>query len=76
MNDQPNEVQEKLQKLARGIIEEIPPQWGFILMAFPLDKSGRLNYVSNGKRSAVMDLLRKFVNRTKTPGAFGSYGRN
>lgn len=68
------EVQERLHKLALGITEEIPADWGFVLIAFPAgDKQGRLCYVSNGSRSCVMDLLRKFVKRTTTPGAFGSY---
>jgi hypothetical protein len=65
INNQPNdEVQEKLRKLARGITEEIPPDWGFVLMAFPL-RGGGINYISNGKRKHVMKLLRDFVYKNK-----------
>ena len=60
------EVQEKLRKLALGIIEEIPPEWGFVLMTFPIgDKLGRMNYISNGKHEDVIKLLRDFVYRNK-----------
>ena len=64
MND--GEVQAKLKKLAAGIIEEIPPSWGFVLIAFPVGESeGKLCYVSNGSREAVHTLLTKFLRRLR-----------
>ena len=63
---QEQEIRDRMKKLGGGIQEELPPNWGFALMVFPLgDKQARLNYISNGKRSDVMDLLRQFVYRSK-----------
>lgn len=67
-----NEVKEKMQKLARGIQEELPPDWGFVIMVFPLgDRLGRLNYISNGKREDVLELLKQFLYRNKNKDAWG-----
>jgi hypothetical protein len=68
------EIREKMQKLARGVQEELPPHWGFIIMCFPLDdKQGRLNYVSNGKREDVLQLLKEFLYRNRHPGEWNSH---
>ena len=64
-----NDVKDKMKKLAMCVQEELPPDWGFIIMCFPLgDKAGRLNYISNGNRSSVLKLLREFLYRNKNPG--------
>jgi hypothetical protein len=70
----PNEVREQMQKLARGVQEELPPDWGFIIMAFPInDPLGRLNYISNGNRDAVLKLLKEFLYRNKDSGAWNKH---
>lgn len=69
-----DEVQPVMQKLARGIQEELPTGWGFIVMAFPLDdKMGRLNYISNGSRKDVLEMLKQFLYRNRDPQAFNRH---
>ena len=62
----------KMQGLARFVKEELPPGWGFVLMAFPFgEPPGRMNYVSNGKREDVIPAMKEFIQRTE--GAWGSH---
>ena len=59
-------VREKMQQVARMVDEEIPANWGFIVMVFPLgDQSGRLNYVTNGKREDVLAMLTRFIEEAR-----------
>ena len=56
----------KMQGLARFIKEELPPDWGFVLMTFPFgDPPSRMNYVSNGKREDIIPGLKEFIQRTE-----------
>lgn len=55
-------VRDVMQFMARWINENIPSSWGFFLMVFPFDgKPGSLNYVSNGNRKDVLQLMREFI---------------
>lgn len=66
-NEKPtDEIQPVLQKLGKGIQEEIPPHYKFALMVFhPDDKLGRLNYISNAEREVVLEMLKQFLYRQK-----------
>lgn len=57
-------TRDRMQKIARLIDEELPHKWGFFLMTFPLgDQTGRMNYVSNGKREDIRKLMREFLDK-------------
>ena len=67
-------VRDNLQKMAATIDEQIPRDWGFIIMVFPLgDQQGRLNYVSNGKREDVLVMLKKFLKRARNEKNWGKH---
>lgn len=60
-------TRERMTKIANLVDEELPANWGFIVMAFPLGgEPGRMNYVSNAKREHVIRELEQFLERCKT----------
>ena len=63
--EQDESARTKLQVLGRVIQETFPSHWGFVLLAFPFDKGGRMNYVSNAKRVDVVRVMYEFISATK-----------
>jgi len=55
----PKAISSPMQKAAAAVIEALPKDWSFALLAFPPDKP--LNYVSNGNREDVLWLMKEFV---------------
>lgn len=55
----PKVLSSPMQDAAAAILEALPHDWRFALMAFPPGKP--LAYVSNGSREDVLRLLREFV---------------
>jgi hypothetical protein len=63
-----------LQKIARMVDEELPENWGFVLMAFPYgEPDGRLNYVAKCKREDGIEIIRKWLDIQDNPGNFGKH---
>jgi hypothetical protein len=61
---QPDEIQPVLAKIARGVTEEIPPNYAFVIMVFPKGKvSAKMNYISNEPRKNVLEVLKQFLYR-------------
>lgn len=58
-------VRSRLQVLAKLVDKELPYGWGFILLCFPFEAGGRMNYVSNAKRVDVVRALYEFIEATK-----------
>ncbi len=55
----PSEI---MQRAAKAVSIALPKEWGFTLLAFPMDsRDGGLRYVSNGSRESVLKLLKDFV---------------
>lgn len=51
-----------MQRAAQAVLKELPKDYGFAVIAFPLDsRDGALRYVSNGDRESVLKLMREFV---------------
>ena len=65
-------VRDQMQKIGRLVDEELPQDWAFFIMAFPLeDASGRCNYCSNAQREDVLKLMANFIKgSTESPGAW------
>lgn len=47
--------------------QELPPNFGFVVLAFPFSESGQneLMYVSNSNRDDVIKAMMEFVDKTK-----------
>ena len=57
-------TREHLQKMGRMIDEELPQNWGFFLMVFPLgNEPGSMNYLAKAKREHVLLLMLEFIYR-------------
>lgn len=65
MSESTNDVRERLQETARTIQVMLPPHTGFVLLAFDLDRAGRMEYVSNGCREDVVKAMREFIEHTE-----------
>ncbi len=51
-----------MKRAAEAMSKVMPKDWGFALIAFPLDsRDGGIRYVANSDRESVMKLLREFV---------------
>jgi hypothetical protein len=58
-------VRRDLQALARHVDKQLPYGWGFVVLAFPFGKDGRMNYVANAKREDVVRAMYEFIEATK-----------
>jgi hypothetical protein len=58
-------VRASMQKLAKLVNEQLPFGWGFIVLCFSFGEDGRMNYVSNAKRSDVVRSLYEFIEASK-----------
>lgn len=56
-----NDIRERLQETAAMIAVRLPPNTGFILMAFDFGSGGRLEYIANADRGDVIKLLKAFI---------------
>jgi len=55
----------KLQGLARHCTSQLPPKWGFVLLAFPFGPGGRMNYVANAQRADVIRAMYEFISQSQ-----------
>lgn len=72
-------VKGKMQEIARKVKEELPENWGFVVLAFEFgDSDGReMLYVSNANREDVVKAMEEFAQKTKSNygNDTGKYGR-
>ena len=72
MNETDKLIEGKMQNIARSVDNEIPDNYGFIVMVFPFNKTdGRLIYASNANREDVVDCMKEFIKKTEN-----SYGKD
>lgn len=58
-------TREVMQKIGHLVNEELPDGWGFFVMAFPFENNqGRMNYVSNGRREDIHNLMIEFLKKS------------
>lgn len=58
-------VKGKMQTIARKVKEELPKNWGFIVLAFEFGEEGLLTYVSNADRKDVVEVMKEFIEKTE-----------
>jgi hypothetical protein len=69
-----SDTTDRMQDCARTIETILPPHTGFVLLAFDLGpKTGRLEYVSNGRRADVIKAMMEFINKA---GPEQNWGKN
>ena len=63
-----------MQEVARTIETILPPHTGFVLLTFDLGpKTGRMEYVSNGKREDVIQAMQEFITKAGQPDKWGKH---
>jgi len=61
-----NDVRERMQEVARTVAVMLPPNTGFIVLAFDFHPHlGRMEYVSNGQRADVVKAMKEFIDKTE-----------
>lgn len=54
-----------IKDLARMVKNEVPEDWGFILLTFPFKIEGQMIYVSNANREDVIKAMEEFIAHAK-----------
>ncbi len=74
MNQDEEIVKSKLQKIARKVDNELPEDFGFIVLTFKFNEkpdTAQMMYVSNANRDDVVKAMDEFIQKTK-----GNYGND
>jgi hypothetical protein len=58
-----SDTTDRMQDAARAIAAHLPPDTGFVLLAFDFKPGGRMDYCSNGKREDVVHALREMADK-------------
>lgn len=65
-------VRAKLQELARKIGNNLPSDWGFILLTFPFGEGeGPMLYVAKAGREDALTAMQEFIDKNKADHKFG-----
>lgn len=64
-------IKDKLRDLARSIDNQIPPEYGFVLLVLPFGEQGVLQYVANCDRLDAIQTMREFIQKTER--TFGTH---
>ncbi len=74
MNQDEEIVKSKLQEIARKVDNELPEDFGFIVLTFKFNEkpdTAQMMYVSNANRDDVVKAMDEFIQKTK-----GNYGND
>lgn len=58
-------VKRRMQSIARKVDEELPDNFGFIVLAFKFNEKGEMIYVSNANREDVVKSMKEFIEKTE-----------
>lgn len=58
-------VKGKMQTIARKVKEELPKNWGFIVLTFEFGEKGQLVYASDADRKDVIEVMKEFIEKTE-----------
>ena len=64
MNDE-EIVKSRMQNIARKVDEELPDNFGFVVLAFKFNEKGEMIYVSNANREDVVKSMKEFIEKTE-----------
>jgi hypothetical protein len=55
-------IKDKLQDLGKAVDDQIPPDYGFILLVFPFGQvDGIMQYIANCKREDAVQAMREWI---------------
>jgi hypothetical protein len=60
-NEREEQISKRLQTIAKAIKYALPPGHGFILCTFEFGPESMLQYVSNGRREDIAQVMREFI---------------
>jgi len=63
--DGTNDIRERMQEVGRYISTILPPNTGFIFLAFDPGPEGKTEYISNTKRKDAVAALKEFIKLTE-----------
>lgn len=52
---------ERMRKLARYVVKNLPKGFGFCIIVFPFNKPGISNYISNAERATMIEALKEKI---------------
>lgn len=58
-------VKQHLQVIAQKVDRELPPNFGFVVLAFEFGKTGQMMYVSNAEREDVVKAMKEWIEKTE-----------
>jgi hypothetical protein len=61
MSEREEEISNRLQAIAKAIKFALPEGHGFVLCTFEFGPESMLQYVSNGRREDVLQVMREFI---------------
>ena len=64
MNDE-EVVKSKMQTIAKKVQEELPSDFGFVVLTFKFNELGQMSYVSNANRENVVIAMKEFIEKTE-----------
>lgn len=64
MNDE-EVVKSKMQTIAKKVQEELPNDFGFVVLTFKFNELGQMIYVSNANREDVIKSMKEFIKKTE-----------
>lgn len=64
MNDE-EVVKSKMQTIAKKVQEELPNDFGFVVLTFKFNELGQMIYVSNANREDVIKSMKEFIEKTE-----------
>jgi len=70
MNDE-EVVKSKMQTIAKKVQEELPNDFGFVVLTFKFNELGQMIYVSNANREDVIKSMKEFIEKTEN-----NYGKD
>ena len=65
--EQQEKVKNKMKEIARMVDNELPENFGFVVLAFPFgeNEQNRLQYVANAQREDVINAMKEFIQKTE-----------
>lgn len=58
-------VKGKMQTIAKKVKEELPENFGFVVLTFEFNELGEMMYVSNANRGDVVTAMKEFIVKTE-----------
>lgn len=67
MNPMNESVKSKMQKIGRKVDEELPREYGFVVLTFNFGegKDNEMMYVSNANRQDVVKAMKEWIEKTE-----------